>query len=93
MFTAWMQLAYRQTKCTVMTKNNKDMAILPANKGLVTVRMDRTDYHNKMNALVNNKQTYAEFKGDLTPALQPKLNSNLLTLKKMRLLTLIATTD
>lgn len=56
MFTAWQQLAYRQTKCTVMTKNNKDMAILPANKGLVTVGMDRTDYHNKMNALVNNKK-------------------------------------
>ena len=32
--------------------------------------------------LVNNKQTYKELKRDLTPALQRKLNSKILTLKK-----------
>ena len=35
-----------------------------------------------MDALVNDKQTYEELKGDLTSALQRKLNSTLLTLKK-----------
>jgi len=44
--------------------------------------MDKTDYFDKMNALVNDKQTYKELKHDLTPALQPKLNSKILTLKK-----------
>ena len=44
--------------------------------------MDKTDYHDKMDALVNDKQTYEELKRDPTPALQRKLNSTLLTLKK-----------
>ena len=35
-----------------------------------------------MDALVNDKQTYEELKSDPTPALQRKLNSTLLTLKK-----------
>ena len=63
-------------------KNDKDKVILPADKGRVTVVMDKTDYHDKMDALVNDKQTYEELKRDPTPALQRKLNSTLLTLKK-----------
>ena len=52
------------------------MGILPADKGRVPVLMDKTDYHDKMDELVNDKETYA------TPALQRKLNSKLLQLKK-----------
>ena len=63
-------------------RNDKDIVILPADKGRVTVVMDKTDYHDKMDALVNDKQTYEELKRDPTPALQRKLNSTLLTLKK-----------
>ena len=63
-------------------KTDKDIVILPADKGRVTVVMDRTDYHDKMNGLVNDKQTYEELKRDPTPALQRKLNSKLLKLKK-----------
>ena len=64
-------------------RNDKDAVIrLPADKGRVTVVMDKTDYHDKMNALVNNKQTYEELKRHPTPVLQRKLNSTLLTLKK-----------
>ena len=44
--------------------------------------MDNTVYHYKMDALVNDKQTYKELKRDPTPALHRKLNSTLLTLKK-----------
>ena len=40
------------------------------------------DYYDKMDTLVNDKQTYEELKRDPTPALQRKLNSKLLTLKK-----------
>ena len=63
-------------------RNDKDIVILPADKGRVTVVMDKTDYHNKMDALVNAKQTYRELKRDPTPALHRKLSSTLLTLKK-----------
>ena len=38
-------------------KNDNDIVILPADKGRVTVVMDKTDYFDKMDALVNDKQT------------------------------------
>ena len=44
--------------------------------------MNKTDYHDKMDALVNDKQTYEELKCDPTPTLKRKLNSIILTLNK-----------
>jgi len=44
--------------------------------------MDKTDYFDKMDALINDKQNYEELKRDPTPALQRKLNSEILTIKK-----------
>ena len=44
--------------------------------------MDKIDYNDKMDSLVNDKQTYEVLKRDPTPALQRKLNNKLLTLKK-----------
>ena len=47
--------------------------------------MDKTDYshyNDKMDSLVNDKQTYEVLKRNPTPALQRKLNNKLLTLKK-----------
>ena len=44
--------------------------------------MDKTDHSDKMDSLVNDKQTYEVLKRDPTPALQRKLNNKLLTLKK-----------
>jgi len=64
-------------------KNDKSIFILPAEKGRVTVGMDKTDYFDKTDALVNDKQTaYEELKRDPTLALQITLNSKILTLKK-----------
>ena len=39
-------------------KTDENIVILPADKGRVTVVMDKTDYYDKMDALVNDKQTY-----------------------------------
>ena len=44
----------------------------------MTVVMDKTDYYDKMDTLVHDKQTYEGLKRDPTPALQRKLNSKLL---------------
>ena len=47
--------------------------------------MNKTDYHDKMDALINDKQTYEELKRDprtLTPTPQRKLNGKILTPKK-----------
>ena len=63
-------------------RNDKDIVILPADKGRVTVVMDKKDYTDKMDSLVNDKQTYEPLKRDPTPALQQRLNSKLLDLKK-----------
>ena len=63
-------------------RNDDDIVILPADKGRVTVVMDKTDYHDKMDELVNDKQTYEVLKRDPTPALQRKLDSKPLQLKK-----------
>jgi len=41
--------------------------------------MDKADYFDKMDALVNDKQTYEELKRDPMPALQRKLNSKIFT--------------
>ena len=38
-------------------RNDKDIVILPADKGRVTVVMDKKDYTDKMDSLVNDKQT------------------------------------
>ena len=63
-------------------KTDENIVILPADKGRVAVVMDKTDYYDKMDALVNDKQTYQVLKRDQTPALQRKRNSKLLDLKK-----------
>ena len=63
-------------------KNDKGTVILPADKGRVTVFMDKKDYIDKMDSLVNDKQTYEPLRPDPTPALQRRLNGKLLDLKK-----------
>ena len=68
-------------------KNDNDIVILPADKGLVTVVMDKTDYFDKMDA-----ETYEELKRDTTPALQRKLNSKILTRKELLFVTVVSTT-
>ena len=74
-------------------KTDKDIVILPTDKGRVTVVMGKTDYYDKTDALVINKQTYKVLKRAPTPALKRKLNSKLLTSRKLTLLTFNATTD
>ena len=48
-------------------KNNKDIVILPTEKGQVTVAMDKKDYIDKMNSLVHDKQTYCMNHWSVTP--------------------------
>ena len=38
-------------------KTDQNIVILPADKGRVTVVMDKTNYNDKMDSLVNDKQT------------------------------------
>ena len=70
-----------QVICEATTPNDSNIVILPADKGRDTVVMDKTDSFDKMDALVNGKQSYEELKHDPTPAVQRKLENKLLTLK------------
>ena len=45
--------------------------------------MEKKDYHDKMDTLVNDGQTYEVFKRDPMPGLHRKLNSKLLQQKKV----------
>ena len=47
---------------------------LSSDKGRVTVVMDKSDYHKKMDTLVNDKNTYKKLKNDPSKKLQRKLN-------------------
>ena len=77
-----------EQKALKRLKTDENIVILPADKGRVTVVMDKTDYNDKMDTLVNDKQTYEVLKRDPTPALQRKLNN-----KKPTRSTFDATTD
>ena len=65
-------MAATRLKTNNMPLNDEDIVFLPADKGRVTVVMDKTDYHDKMDALANDKQPCEELKRDRTPALQRK---------------------
>ena len=45
-------MAATRLKTNNMPLNDEDIVILPADKGRVTVVMDKTDHHDKMDALV-----------------------------------------
>ena len=79
-----INLTSDEHKALKRLKTGENIVILPADKGRVTVVMDKTDYNDKMDSPVNDKQTYEVLKRDPTPVLQRKLNNKLrmLTLKK-----------
>lgn len=54
-------------------RSNSSIAIIPADKGNATVPLDRSDYHEKMLALLGDQQTYAPLARDPTSRLQSKL--------------------
>lgn len=74
------------SKCELLAlsklKNDDSIVITPADKGRVTVVMNRSEYHQKMSSLVNDEQTYKKLDRDPSQKLQRKLNNKLFTLHK-----------
>ncbi|XP_067616260.1 uncharacterized protein [Eurosta solidaginis] len=56
-------------------KKNKDILILNADKGNVTVALEKAEYDRKMQTIVNNISTYRVLKRDPTSKLQEKNNA------------------
>ena len=63
-------------------RENKDIIILPADKGKATVVMNKSDYEDKMNHMLSDEQTYSKVDKDPASSMERKLNSLLLSLKK-----------
>ena len=62
-------------------RQDKSIHILKADKGNCTVVMDKTDYDQKINDLLNTS-TYKKLNRDPTPSIEKKISTRLLSLHK-----------
>ena len=51
-------------------RNDRDLMILPADKGRTTLLLNRNVYEEKMNVLLSDRETYKICTRDPTPTLQ-----------------------
>ena len=56
-----------------LAKNDKNILILPADKGKATVIMDKCDYAAKLDKIVSDTKVYELLKTDPTPKFKKKL--------------------
>ena len=62
---------------------DKDILVLPADKGKATVVMERADYDAKVGQMLNDENTYQLLKKDPTASLERKMNLQLLHLVRV----------
>ena len=67
---------------TQTTKTRRGRCHTDSRQRTSNCRNGKTDYYDKMNALVSDKQTYKELKQDSTLSLQRRLNDKLSSLRK-----------
>ncbi len=70
---------YRAIKDLI--KDNS-ILILPTDKGRATVILDKSEYHQKILSMLSDDKTYKKLKRDPALALERKMNSLLLSLKR-----------
>uniref|UniRef100_A0A3P9MD15 Uncharacterized protein n=1 Tax=Oryzias latipes TaxID=8090 RepID=A0A3P9MD15_ORYLA len=63
-------------------KNNREITILPADKGRTTVIMDTEQYEKQMNEMLQDRNTYEVLKRDPTEAKKRKLKTILKQLQE-----------
>ena len=63
-------------------KNDTYLIILPADKGCVTIVLEREAYDSKLWEMLNDQQTYKTINSDPAPALKRKMKAKLLSLNK-----------
>ena len=67
-------------------RKDDSIVITPADKGRVTVVMNKTEYREKMDNLVSDDKTYKKLKSDSSKKLERKLNENLYPLHQANIL-------
>ena len=60
--------------------------MLPADKGRATVVLDRVHYDRKLREMLDDQKTYKKLKKDPAPALECRMNSRLLALRRQNIL-------
>ena len=63
-------------------KKDRDIMVLPADKGKATVILDKKDYNSKIEAILNDTKTYQPLKKDPTTSIKNKLINILKPWKK-----------
>ena len=63
-------------------KQRDDIVILPAHKGRATVVMDRCDYDDKMNAMLEDEEIYRQLSRDPVKSVERRMNAMLLKKKE-----------
>ena len=74
-------------------KTDENIVILPADKGRVTVVMDKTDYYDKMDHLLTTNRPTKYLNETRRQHFNANLTANYFTSRKLTLLTFNATTD
>ena len=62
--------------------NDEKILVLPADKGKATVVMNKADYDDKIQRMLNDESTYQLLDKDPTTSLENRMHSRLLQLKK-----------
>ena len=73
------QAEHKALKCL---REDDSIVIAPADKGNITVMMDRSDYEGRIQTLLDNTETYRRLTKDPTMAQERKMNGLLLTLMR-----------
>ena len=55
--------------------NDRQILVLPADKGKATVVMDKADYDGKLQQMLSDEGTYKPRSKDPTPSLETRMNS------------------
>ena len=73
-----------ESKAIKDLQRDDSIIILPADKGRSTVLLNKLDYEKKIESMLSDGDTYKRLSRDPAPALERRVNSFLLTLKKIR---------
>ncbi len=75
-------ISAKERKALKTLAKNKDIMILPADKGKATVIMDTQEYKDKVNRILSDKKTYEPLPKDPTDSYRRKLIALLKPLKE-----------
>lgn len=80
-------LTYHEKQAIKRLKNDNNITIAKADKGNITVVLNKSDYEQKIKEHLDNEIVYEKLDQDTTKQIQQKLNNFLMKLKKKKSIT------